>query len=182
MNKLTYPDKRSKRFVFIPFCLICQAFQARGIVRFGYSSTIRPVIEEILKHDVNIIQMPCPESQLGGCENGLKRDPKSLANYNTPEFLSLCEKLADQVIIQIKAIIKNDFEIKAILGIEFSPSCSISLQYSNKGMFHKPGHFIVALKKKLKKEEIEIPFIAINRRGIKSSIKKVNDILERKLL
>lgn len=178
MSDLIYPDQRSKRFIFIPFCLICQAFQARGIVRHGFSSTIKPIMEEILKHDLNIVQMPCPESQ----EKGLKREPQSLAEYNTPKFLFLCDKLADQVVDQIKAIIANDFEVVAILGIEFSPACSISLQYSNKGTFHQAGHFIAALQKKLKKENIDIPFLGINRRGIKSSVKRLNNLLEKKLI
>jgi len=182
MTKLKYPDQRSKRFVFIPFCLICQAFQARGIVRLGFSSVINPIMDEIFDNDVNIIQMPCPESQLGGMEEGLKRDPKSLKGYDTPEFLSLCDGLADQVVSQIKAIIANDFEVLAILGIEFSPSCSVSLQYSNQGVFHQAGHFIEVLKRKLKKEKIDIPFLGINRRGIRSSVKRLHELLERKLI
>jgi len=182
MSDLIYSDQRSKKFVFIPFCLICQAFQARGIVRHGFSATIKPIIEEVLKHDLNIVQMPCPESQLGGLEKGLKRKPESLVKYNTPEFLSLCDRLADQVIDQIKAIIANDFEVVAILGIEFSPACSVSLQYSNKGTFHEAGHFIAVLQRKLKKENINIPFLGINRRGMKSSIKKLKDLLEEKLI
>jgi len=67
------PDERSKKFIFIPFCLICQAFQAQGIVRYGYSAVIKPIIDEILRLNINIIQMPCPESQLGGYERSLKR-------------------------------------------------------------------------------------------------------------
>lgn len=182
MNNLTYSDQRSKKFILVPFCLICQAFQARGIVRHGFSAVIKPIVEEILKHDLNIIQMPCPESQFGGLEKGLKRTPKSLAEYNNPKFLSLCERLADQVVDQIGAIIANDFEVVAILGIEFSPACSISLQYSNKGTFHEPGHFIAVLQKKLKEKNIDIPFLGINRRGIKSSIRRLDDLLEKKLI
>jgi len=178
MSKLNYPDQRSKKFIFIPFCLICQSFQAKGIVRFGFSATIKPVIEEILKHDVNIVQMPCPETQL----SGLEREPKSFDDYNTEEFISLCDKLTDQVVEQIKAILSKNFQVMAILGMEYSPSCSVSLQYTNKGTVKKPGHFIAYLKKKLEQERIQIPFVGINRRGIKPSVERVRDVLENKLI
>lgn len=181
MKKLTYPDQRSKKFVFIPFCLICQAFQAQGIVRFGFSSVITPILEELLKHDINIIQMPCPESRLGGYEQGLRRPPKGINKYNTSEFRALCDREAFNVVEIIKAIRANNFEVVAILGIEYSPSCAISLQYSERGTFHQPGIFIEQLKTKLEKEEITIPFIGINRRGIKASMKRLRESLQKKL-
>jgi predicted secreted protein len=178
MSKLSYPDQRSKKFIFIPFCLVCQAFQAKGIVRFGFAATIKPVIEEMLRHDVNIVQMPCPETQLFG----LEREPKSFDDYNTEEFISLCDKLSGQVTEQIKAILSKNFQVVAILGMEYSPSCSVSLQYTNKGTIKRPGHFIASLEKRLKQEDIQIPFIGINRRGIKASVKRVKDILQNKLI
>ena len=170
------PDQRSRRFIFIPFCLICQAFQAQGIVRHGHVATIKPIIEEILRHEVNIIQMPCPESQLGGYEDGLKRGPKSISKYDTPEFREICQHSASEVAGMIKAILANNYEIVAIMGIEFSPSCSVKLQYSNKGVFHQPGIFIESLKNQLATEKIEIPFLGINRRGMKKALKELEQL------
>ncbi len=177
ISEIKTPDQRSRRFIFIPFCLICQAFQAQGIVRHGYSATIKPIVEEILRHEINIIQMPCPESRLGGYENGLKRGPKGISKYDTPEFREVCQRSASEVTDMIKAILANDYKIVAILGIEFSPSCSIKLQYSNKGTFHQSGIFIESLKSQLAKEKIEIPFVGINRRGMKKSLKELRELL-----
>jgi len=174
---LSHPDQRSQRFILVPFCLICQAFQAKGIVRFGFSSVIKPVLDEILDNDLNIIQMPCPESMLGGYSQGLSREPKGIKAYNNPEFLQICEKIAQEVTIMIEGILSNGYEIVAILGMEYSPSCSINLQYSEKGTTHQPGHFISALQKKLDGKKIEIPFIGINRRGLGPTIKRIKDAL-----
>lgn len=179
--KIKIPDQRSKKFIFIPFCLICQAFQAQGIVRYGYSATMKPIIEEILRHDVNIIQMPCPESQLGGYTNGLKRGPKGISQYDTPKFRKLCQQSAFEVTKMMKAILANGYEIVAILGIEYSPSCSVKLQYSNKGTFYQPGIFIEVLKSQLAEEKIEIPFVGMNRRGIKKSIEKISQIFYKQI-
>lgn len=171
------PDERSKKFIFVPFCLICQAFQAQGIVRYGYPAVIKPILEEILRHDINIIQMPCPESQLGGYEQGLKRRPNGIEQYDVPEFRELCQRLALETVKMIKAVLSNGYEIVAILGIEYSPSCATKIQYSSRGTFHRPGLFIEALKNQLAKEKIEIPLLGINRRGIKKSLTELRQLL-----
>ena len=48
-------DNRSKKFVFIPFCLMAQAYQVQGIVKYEWKSSIRPFMDLILDHDINII-------------------------------------------------------------------------------------------------------------------------------
>lgn len=175
--EIKIPDQRSKRFIFVPFCLMCQAFQAQGIVRYGYRAVIKPIVEEILRHDLNIIQMPCPESQLGGYEKGLKRGPNGIEQYDTPEFREICRRLASETVKMIKGILANGYEIVAILGIEYSPSCATKLQYSSRGTFHRPGLFIEVLQEQLAKERIEIPFLGINRRGIRKSLAELRQHL-----
>jgi len=175
--ELKIPDQRSKKFIFIPFCLICQSFQAQGIVRYGWTAAIKPVIEEILRAEVNIIQMPCPESQFGGYEKGLKRSPKGIQQYDIPEFKKICQDSALRVVEQIKAILANSYEVVGILGIEYSPSCSTKIQYSPRGTFHRPGLFIEALRKELDIEIREIPFVGINRRGIEKSLAELRKLL-----
>lgn len=175
--KIKMPDQRSKRFIFIPFCLICQAFQAQGIVRYGYSATIKPIVEEILRYNINIIQMPCPESQFGGYTTGLKREPKGIDRYDVPEFREICKNSASEVVSIIRGVLANDYKVVTILGIEYSPSCAIRLQYSRRGTFHQPGLFIESLQNQLDEEKIEIPFIGINRRGINKSLSELRDLL-----
>ncbi len=169
-------DMRSKKFILIPFCLICQAFQARGIVRYGWHGIIKPIVEELIRQDVNLIQMPCPESMFGGYEEGLRRTPKGIREYNNQEFRSLCNKLALEMVTIIEAILSNGFDIIAVLGIEYSPSCAIKYQYSNKGTIRRSGIFIEALKKLLAAKDIHIPFIGINRRGIKKSLDEIKKV------
>lgn len=171
-------DRRSNKFVFVPFCLMCQAFQARGIVKYDWTATIKPIMQELLKHNVNIIQLPCPESQLGGWTKGLSREPMGYKGYNISEFRELCENLAGETIGMIEGIIDNRFEVKAILGIEMSPSCAVNYQYTNKGTTHLPGVFMQSLMKGLKDRKIEIPFIGINRKFINKGHKQLTELLD----
>lgn len=177
----TTTDQRSRKFVFVPFCLTCQAFQAQGIVRLGFSSVIKPILDELLRHDVNVVQMPCPESRLYGYENGLARTPKSFKAYATPDFLAVCEQSAEEVVHMMKGILANGYEIALVLGIEFSPSCSVALQYSNRGAFRQPGHFMVALRKRMEEKGISVPFLGINRRSVNASVRRIDSLLSKKL-
>jgi uncharacterized protein YbbK (DUF523 family) len=123
--------------------------------------------------------MPCPESQFGGYKNGLTRSPKGIETYDTPAFREFCSKLASETVDAIKAVLSNNYEVMAILGIENSPSCSVKYQYTDKGTIHRQGIFIEILRSMLNKEGIEIPFIGINRRGIRKSLSEIKELFNK---
>ena len=165
-------DNRSKKFIFIPFCLMAQAYQAQGIVKYEWKSSIRPFIDLILDYDINIIQMPCSEAEFN---NSLIREPKGISKYDTEEFNKHCQSLADKVTKQIKDLIEANYEIVAILGIEQSPSCCVNYIYTNKGMENRMGLFMQKLYENTK--ELNIPIIGINRKYINKSLKKLENLL-----
>lgn len=165
-------DNRSDKFVFIPFCLMAQAFQAQGIVKYEWKSSIKPFMNLLLENDINIIQMPCAEAEF---EASLIRCPKGISKYNTKEFNEHCEQLADKVANQIINILKSNYKIIAILGIEQSPSCCVNYIYTNKGMENRKGLFMEKLYEKI--EEYNIPIIGINRKYIRKSFDKLNNLI-----
>jgi len=173
-------DNRSDKFVFVPFCLLCQAFQAQGIVKYNWSSTITPFVKLLVEKDINIIQMPCAESSFHNYKC-VVREPKGLKYYNTEEFNIFCEELSNNVYQQIKNILENNYKILAILGIENSPTCTINYIYTNKGMEKRMGLFMDKLYKKLSDENINIPFIGINRKSITKSLNKLTNLIEETL-
>ncbi len=161
-------DNRSKYFVFVPFCLLAQAYQAQGIVKYEWKSSIKPFVELLIDNDINIVQMPCAESSF---HNHLIRDPMGLKKYDIPEFNIHCETLAEDVFHQIKELIKSNYKIVAILGIEQSPSCCVNYIYTNHGNINRMGIFMEKLYFKIK--EYDIPIIGINRRYINKSLKQL---------
>lgn len=164
---------RSKKFVFIPFCLIAQAYQAQGIVKYEWKSSIKPIIQLLLDNDINIIQMPCTESTYN---HSLIRQPKGIKKYDTIEFNEHCEKLAKSVSDNIKEVIESGYEVIAILGIEQSPSCCVNYIYTNKGMEKRRGLFIEKVYEKVK--DFNIPIIGINRKYINKSLKEIEDCIK----
>ena len=166
-------DNRSKKFIFITFCLMAQAYQAQGIVKYEWKSSIRPFMDLILDHDINIIQMPCAETEF---KNSLIREPKGITKYNTKEFNEHCKTLANKVTNQIKNLIESNYEIVAILGIEQSPSCCVNYIYTNKGMEKRMGLFMQELYENTK--ELNIPIIGINRKYINKSLTELEKLLD----
>ena len=166
------PDNRSKYFVFVPFCLLAQAYQAQGIVRYEWKSSIKPFVKLLIDNDINIIQMPCTETTFN---NNLIRKPMGLSKYNTDEFNNHCEVVADYVSKQIKSLIDSKYKVIAILGIEQSPSCCVNYIYTNHGNENRRGLYIDKLYEKIKL--YNIPIIGINRRHINKSLKQLEQII-----
>ncbi len=166
-------DNRSKYFVFVPFCLLSQAYQAQGLVKYEWISSIKPFVQLLLDNNINIIQMPCAESSFN---NNLIRKPMGLSKYNNKEFNDHCEKLATQVADEIKNILSSNYKVIAILGIEQSPSCCVNYIYTNHGNENRKGLFIEKLYEKTK--HYNIPIIGINRKYINKSLNQLKNIIE----
>lgn len=165
-------DNRSEYFVFVPFCMMAQAFQAQGLVKYEWKSSIKPFMNLLINNDINIIQMPCSEASFN---NSLIRNPKSLSKYDTMEFNSHCEELATKVANLIREVNKN-YKVLAILGIEQSPSCCVKYICTNKGMENRKGLFMEKLFSKI--NDLNIPMIGINRKYINKSLKELESIID----
>lgn len=166
--------KRSKKFVFVPFCLLAQSYQAKGIVKYNWSSSIKPFVELLMDNDINIIQMPCTEATYN---HSLIREPMGISKYDTKEFNKYCKIKAKEVAKQIKEIITSGYEVIAILGIEQSPSCCVNYIYTNNGTENRKGLFMEKLYEEVK--EYNIPFIGINRKYINKSLNELKLKLEK---
>lgn len=167
-------DNRSKYFVFVPFCLLAQAYQAQGIVKYEWKSSIKPFVNILIDNDINIVQMPCAESTFN---HNLIRKPMGLTKYNNKNFNDHCEKLAIQVANEIQNIISSNYKVIAILGIEQSPSCCVNYIYTNHGNENRQGLFIEKLYEKIK--DYNIPIIGINRKYINKSLNQLKSIMEK---
>ena len=113
---------RSRRFVLTPFCMLCQGVRAEGIVRH-FPSIIKPVVDLLAELKINIIQMPCPELLF----DSFHRKPCGKPKYDNPHNRAICRKLAEQVVAQIEMFKVNGCTVEAVLGVEFSPSCAVTI-------------------------------------------------------
>jgi predicted secreted protein len=172
-------DKRSKNVALVAFCVICQAFQARGIVKYDWRATIKPVLYELIEQEINIIQLPCPEGSYNGYCKGLKREPIGLSGYDTTDYHEHCLELVLDSIRVVEGLIENGYEINAIVGIEKSPSCAINYIYTRKGMLNRKGIFMTHLEEQLAVRGITIPFIGVNRQNPRKGVEQLRDAVSR---
>lgn len=176
---LAFADNRSSEFVLVPFCVLAQSFHAAGLVKYDWRGVIKPIIQILIDRDINIVQMPCMETLFnGGPGTGLNREPKGMKHYDVPEFRSQCRKEAEIVVKQIEGIHASGYKVKAILGMEYSPSCAVKVQYPpRKGQTNR-GVYMQELTQLLEQSKTHVPILGINRRGIGPTLKRLEALLD----
>jgi predicted secreted protein len=157
-------DIRSKRCVFVAHCVLAQCIRAEGVARHSAAS-IKPVLQFCLDHDINIFQLPCPETQCAA--GGLGRAPHGKVWYEKHGLREVARRLAAEQVQYMKALAAQDFNIRAIIGIDFSPACAVN--YINRGpvIIKERGIFVEELARELKEAHLKIPFIGINEHALK---------------
>jgi predicted secreted protein len=166
--------KRTKKFAFVSFCLLSQAVRAEGLVR-KYPAVVEPVINLLIQHHVNIIQMPCPELLF----DSFHRKPCGKGKYENSNNRNICHGLACQILNQIRMLIKNGQKIEMILGIDFSPSCAVHrlMGYKPRKPISGTGIYIEELTRLIKQENIRIPIVGVSTYSIENTINEIQSIL-----
>lgn len=167
-------DIRSKLCVFTSHCMLAQAIRAEGLAKH-FKAAVKPVVQFCLDHDINIMQMPCPESMCAS--GGLGRSPHGKKWYEDNGLRETASKIAKGQVQYMKSLVDNDYHILAIMGVEFSPACSIT--YLNRGpvIYKDQGIYIEELNKELAISGLEIPMIGVNNRAHRKLEKQLNEMI-----
>ena len=132
----------------VAHCILNQNSRVQGIAY--YAGMINEIVDVIRKHEVGIIQMPCPELTYAS----LLRPSQTKEQYDTPAYRKYCRQIASSTADQVEEYVRNGFKVLAILGVEGSPTCGVeenSFQKANSGIL------IEELQSELKKRKIEVP-------------------------
>lgn len=167
----------SNKIVLVPGCLLCPVYQVKyDEEKIHWRNEI---LLSLSNAGVGIIQMPCAEVLFGGIENGLSRKPHGIRYYeNIPGFKQHCAELANETAQQIISLSNKGFHIKAILGIENSPTCAVNRIFTyGVGSERRQGLYIGELNRILKEKSMEIPFIGITRHK-KNQNKEIDMLLK----
>lgn len=149
---------------------------ADGIVK-RFPSALRPVLEFCLENEINIMQMPCPEAACAS--GGLDRTPRGKSWYDRNGLRETSREIALAQAAYMGKLRDNDFEIMAIIGVEFSPACAVN--YLNRGpsIYRDQGIYIEELQAALSKQNLEIPFIGVSAKWHKKMVRDLDEILSR---
>lgn len=138
--------KRHKEIAILSHCILNQNAVVHPLARA--KGAFNEVLIQYLQEDYGIYQLPCPELKY----MGLTRKPMTKENYHTPAYLELCERLADEVISDLKHYVADNVQIDCLHGINGSPTCSIS---------DTQGHFMSCLIPKLEALVGSITFMEV---------------------
>lgn len=168
-------DVRSKLCVFVSHCLLAQGVMANGIVK-RFPGPVKPVLQFCLENDLNIMQMPCPETLCAS--GGLGRDPHGKKWYEENGLRETSKEIATGQAEYMQDLVANGFKILAIIGVDFSPACAVN--YLNKGyaVYKAQGIYVEELKQALAQKGLDFPFIGINQRWLKKLERDLDSILD----
>lgn len=163
-------DIRSNRAVFVSHCVLAQCVRANGLVK-QFPGPVRPVLEWALAHDINIMQMPCPETICAA--GGLGRDPHGKDWYERNGLRETAKKIACGQVAYMEKLLEAGVNILAIIGMDFSPACAVN--HLNKGpvIYSGKGIYIEELESALQKGGLRIPMIGIKTRALKKLQKEL---------
>lgn len=136
---------RDKSLVIICHCVINQNSVVIPLARAKGSFNF---VKQLIDEGLGIIQLPCPEFK----HLGITRKPMEKEEYDTKEYRSLCKDLAISAVNDIEVYLNEGYEIKGIVGIEESPTCSIS---------GKRGIFMEELLGELGKRNIQLSYVEV---------------------
>jgi predicted secreted protein len=179
VNEL-FKDKRSGRIAVVAHCILNQNSRVLGVAE--RSSMITEIVEFLMRNDVGIVQMSCPELTYGG----VSRKPQTKHQYDTPTFRSHCKKIAKEIVDQIQDYAKCGINTEIVIGVDGSPSCGVSetskeSSYENTSKYGKvkgSGILIEQLCLALKERKISIPFYGIKHERLPQDLAKIEKILK----
>ena len=159
-------DERGGKLVVVAHCILNQ--NARVLSLADYPAVIDEVVDVFRKHDIGLVQLPCPELTYAGAQ----RPTKTKEEYDTPKYRKHCRQIVLSVAKQLEEFAENNVRIVALLGVEGSPSCGIG------DSADKTGILIEALASELEKRRLKVPMHAINPSRIADDVKWLRNILK----
>ena len=154
-------DQRSRRCVFVSHCMLAQCVMAEGVVK-QYAAIVKPVLEFCLRHDINIMQMPCPESLCGA--GGLGREPHGKAWYEKNGLRDTSRGIAGGQLDYMERLRGAGMEILAVIGVEFSPACAVNYLNKGRAIVRGEGIYVEELRAGMGERGFQVPFIGVNAR------------------
>jgi predicted secreted protein len=151
---------------------------AEGIVKV-FPGPIRPVLEFCLDHDINIMQMPCPETmcRLGG----LGRSPHGKKWYEEHGLRETARKIAEGQADYMAQLLKHGIEILAIIGVEFSPACAVNFLNKGRSVYRDKGIYMEELVRAMEQRGLDLPIVGISQRWQKKMLADLGRLIAPKL-
>jgi predicted secreted protein len=175
-----FEDKRSRKIALVAHCITNQNSRAVGLAK--RPSVITEIVEFLMRNQIGIIQMPCPELTYAG----LLRPPQTREQYDNVMFRRRCRKIAEELANQIHEYETYGIILKLVIGIDGSPSCGVNETSKENACKDKLGHkkvkgpgiLIEELRSALDEQRISVPFYGIRYERLKDDADKLEKLIK----
>ncbi len=169
-------DIRSRRCIFVSHCMLAQCVMAEGVAKH-FAAMVKPVVQFCLDHDINVMQMPCPESLCAA--GGLGRGPHGKAWYEQNGLRETSTAIAKGQAAYIERLRNSGIDVLAVVGIDFSPACAVNYLNKGRSIVKGEGIYVEELKRELAALGVEIPFVGVAAKWSKKMIRDLEALLLR---
>ena len=173
-----FSDERSRRVVFVSHCILNSNTRADG--HAGVPGVNQRVLELLMRLNIGVVQMPCPEMMCLGLDRGdvrggerpvLLENTRIRSGMKSNRSTEVMDAMIGQVIAQVEQYIEHGFNVLGIIGINRSPSCGVETTTIDNEEVKGEGVFIERLRTAL-----EAKGIYLNLAGTKVS--KIDEALQ----
>ncbi|MBU7018005.1 MAG: DUF523 domain-containing protein [Theionarchaea archaeon] len=121
------------RAVLVCHCLLNPLTRAQGTKKLS-----RDIITVLIRKDIGIIQLPCPEITYG---LPVDRPPRNKEDLDTPEYREHCRGIALTIINTVVSL-DQDFTVFGLISVGGSPSCGFQRTHIRGEHSSEPGIFM----------------------------------------
>lgn len=150
-----FHHEKYEEAIAVSFCVMDQFMRAKGAKMYK-KNLHTPIIEWAINNNIAIIPLPCPEYSF----EGIDRSAAGIERYDTPKYRKHCEELASRAINLLKDHINKGIKIKAVVGVDGSPSCGVNYSTKNTVNFYGPGIFMNEMM--IQSINLKLKFLGIN--------------------
>ena len=148
---MDFDDCRSKKVVFLAHCLLNQNARSPGCAE--HPAGVVDLIDGLLRRDVGIVQIPCPELHVLNLARG---EVDIRGELETDRGRAACRDLAAEVVRQIRQYTDCGVAVLGVLGKNNSPSCGVETTY-REGRCGGMGVFVGELVVELERSGLKVP-------------------------
>ncbi|MEM3695029.1 MAG: 2-thiouracil desulfurase family protein [Candidatus Bathyarchaeia archaeon] len=160
-SKKIFENNRGGKLALVAHCILNQNSRVFGLAE--RPGIINEVMDILVRNDVGVIQMVCPELAYAG----LTRTPKTREQYDNLEFRGLCRKIAEELARQVSEYKRHGIKLKIIMGVDGSPSCGVK----------DSGILIEELRAALDKNGILAPFCDVDVKNLKRCVVEIEKLI-----
>lgn len=173
-------DKRSGKIAVVAHCILNQNSRVLGLAE--RPGAITEIVEILIRSEIGIIQMPCPELPYAG----ILRRGQTKDQYDNAMFREHCRKIVEEIVDQIREYAKCGIKTKVVVGVDGSPSCGVNetsrgdpcKKMAENERVKGSGILIEELYLALRKRKISIPFYGIRYEHLPENLVMMEKLLK----